>query len=153
MAHYKSNWSDPSHYCHPAMPCATKPLNVVLLVQTFHLNSRHHLSTPRRNTAWYLLQNSQIKGDGRVLTSGTISGGSYGVSATRQLATTKPLRHNNISEPRKLNCSVGLRERALSVFLLIGVGGEGCNQRRQGGCSVTTNFPPILATTGTHNNL
>ena len=117
MAHYRSNWSDPSHYCHPALPCATKPLNVVLLVQTFHLNSRHHLSTPRRNTAWYLLQNSQIKGDGRVLTSGTISGGSYGVSATRQLATTKPLRHNNISEPRKLNCSVGFqRERALSVF-------------------------------------
>ena len=39
MAHYESNCSDPSDYCHPALPCATKPLNSVLLVQTFSLNS------------------------------------------------------------------------------------------------------------------
>ena len=94
---------------------------------------------------------SGIKGDGRGLTSGTISGGSYGVSATRQLATTKLLRHNNISG--KLNSLQLVRERVLFVFPLIEVGGVGSNQARQGGCCVTTNFPPILPTTGTHNNL
>ena len=106
----------------PALPCATKPLNVVLPVQTFHLNSRHHLCSlsiggiQQHDICYKTL--SGIKGDGRVLTSGTISGGSYGVSATRQLATTKLLRHNNISEPGKLNSpqSVRERERALFVF-------------------------------------
>ena len=53
---------------------------------------------------------SGIKGDGRGLTSGTISGGSYGVSATRQLATTKLLRHNNIS-PLLLQSSQSVRRK------------------------------------------
>ena len=98
MAHYESNCSVPSDYCHPALPCATKPLNSVLLVKTFSLNSGQFIIiSAEEEYILIFVTNSlpvvQIKGDGRGLTSGTISGGSSGVSDTRQLATTKPLRH------------------------------------------------------------
>ena len=157
MAHYKSNWSDPSHYCH--QHCLV-PLSLLTLFSwSKHFTSIADIICPlsrggiqQHDICYKTL--SGIKGDGRVLTSGTISGGSYGVSATRQLATTKLLRHNNISEPGKLNSPQSVRERESSIRLfLIEVGGVGSNQPRQGGCCVTTNFPPILPTTGTHNNL
>ena len=113
MAHYESNCSVPSDYCHPALPCATKPLNSVLLVQIFSLNGGQFIIiSAEEEYILIFVTNSlpvvQIKGDGRGLTSGTISGGSSGVSDTRQLATTKP---DNISLPRKLNFSVGLLEK------------------------------------------
>lgn len=131
MAHYESNCSVPSDYCHPALPCATKPLNSVLLVQTFSLNGGQFIIiSAEEEYILIFVTNSlpvvQIKGDGRGLTSGTISGGSSALSDTRQLATTKPLRHN-ISPPKEtklLSRFAGeRRERALSVFPLIGVGG------------------------------
>ena len=119
MAHYKSNWSDPSHYCH--QHCLV-PLSLLTLFSwSKHFTSIADIICPlsrggiqQHDICYKTL--SGIKGDGRVLTSGTISGGSYGVSATRQLATTKLLRHNNISEPGKLNSPQSVRERALSVF-------------------------------------
>ena len=98
MSHYKSNCSAPSAYCHPALPCATKPLKSQHIVYwSKHLTGQFIIISGVHGGGIYsdicyslspLLSSVQIKGDGRGLTSGTISGGSSGVSATRQLATT-----------------------------------------------------------------
>ena len=137
MAHYKSNWSDPSHCCHQhcLVPLSLLTLfswskhftSIADIICTLRMHFWHQLLVCMSKT-WslhpeeeyssmiFVTKLSGIKGDGRGLTSGTISGGSYGVSATRQLATTKLLRHNNISEPGKLNSLQSVRERALFVF-------------------------------------
>ena len=39
--HITRHIAPPSPHCHPALPCATKPLNIVPLVQTFNLKGRN----------------------------------------------------------------------------------------------------------------
>ena len=155
MAHYKSNWSDPSHYCH--QHCLVPLSLLTLFSRSKHFTSiadiisAHSRGGIQQHDICYKTLWDKRRWAGSDQWH-YIRRQLWSVSHETTCYNKTPQTQQYFRARKTKLSSVGERERSIRLFL-IEVGGVGSNQPRQGGCCVTTNFPPILPTTGTHNNL